>query len=128
MYRQTGYPHYGPFRASTIRCTCISKILCRPGPLSRYRVEMTTVVFTPHLQRHLDCPPTDVGGETLRESLEEIFATNPKLRTYLLDDQQGVRKHVMIFLNSQPIVDRIELSDVVTPESEIYVMQALSGG
>lgn len=89
---------------------------------------MTTIVFTPHLQRHLDCPPTDVSGSTLRESLEEVFTTNPKLRSYLLDDQQGVRKHVMIFLNGQPIEDRIKLTDRVTPACEIYVMQALSGG
>lgn len=84
--------------------------------------------FTSHLQRHLDCPPTTVSGNTLRESLEEVFADNPNLRGYLLDDQQGVRKHVMIFHNGQPIDDRIHLSDPVDPDSEIYVMQALSGG
>ena len=89
---------------------------------------MTRIVFTSHLQRQIDCPSQDVGGETLRDSLEEIFAENPKLRTYILDDQQGVRKHVMIFLDGEPINDRLNLTDSITDTSEIYVMQALSGG
>jgi len=89
---------------------------------------MPHIEFTSHLKRHLDCPPTNVGGATLRESMEEVFAANPQLRTYVLDDQQAVRKHVMIFLNGQPINDRIHLSDPVTEECEIYIMQGLSGG
>jgi hypothetical protein len=86
------------------------------------------IVFTSHLQRQIDCPAQDVDGATLRESLEEVFARNPKLRSYILDDQQGVRKHVMIFLDGEPIDDRIHLTDPVSDTSEIYVMQALSGG
>ena len=89
---------------------------------------MARIVFTSHLQRQIDCPPQEVGGVTLRESLEEVFADSPKLRSYILDDQQGVRKHVMIFLDGEPINDRIHLSDAVSETSEIYVMQALSGG
>ena len=45
-----------------------------------------------------------------------------------LDDQGGVRKHVMIFVDNRPLVDRDCLSDALTPASEVYVMQALSGG
>jgi len=86
------------------------------------------IEFTSHLQQQIDCPSREVGGQTLRESLEEVFAENPKLRSYILDDQQGVRKHVMIFLDGEPINDRIHLSDPVSNTSEIYVMQALSGG
>ncbi len=89
---------------------------------------MARIVFTSHLQRQIDCPSREVGGATLRESLEEVFADHPKLRSYSLDDQQGVRKHVRIFLDNEPIDDRIHLSDPVSDTSEIYVMQALSGG
>ena len=67
---------------------------------------MARIEFTTHLQRQIDCPPQDVGGKTLRDSLEEVFTANPKLRSYILDDQQGVRKHVMIFLDGEPINDR----------------------
>jgi hypothetical protein len=33
-----------------------------------------------------------------------------------------------VFLDGEQIADRVGLSDAVRPESEIYVMQALSGG
>jgi len=96
--------------------------------LSIHENHMPKIQFTSHLKRHLDCPSTTVGGSTLRESLEEVFAENPQLRTYILDDQQAVRKHVMLFLNGEPVSDRIHLNDPVTENCEIYIMQALSGG
>ncbi len=89
---------------------------------------MPRVVFTSHLKRHLDCPTQDVAGQTLLETLESVFAENPRLRSYLLDDQSRLRQHVVIFIDDQVVQDRVKLSDAVFPASEIYVMQALSGG
>jgi hypothetical protein len=89
---------------------------------------MPHVFFTPHLSRHLDCPPMIVAGTTVREALNAVFAENPKLRGYILDDRSAVRQHVMIFLDGKPLTDRRHLSEPVREESEIYVMQALSGG
>ena len=89
---------------------------------------MTSVQFTSHLQMHLECPTLDVHGETVRDVLEEVFSRNPKLRGYLLDDQHRLRQHVVIFIDDQVIQDRCHLKDPVTEHSEIYVMQALSGG
>lgn len=44
-------------------------------------------------------------------------------------DERGVlRKHMSIFVDGELIIDRTTLSDEVGPNSEIYVMQALSGG
>ena len=57
-----------------------------------------------------------------------MFASRPGLRGYVLDDQGRVRRHVAIYLNGQPIVDRVRLSDPVAPHDEIYVFQALTGG
>lgn len=89
---------------------------------------MPTVHFTPNLRRHIDCPTQTVSGKTLRDVLEEVFALNPSLRGYVLDDQQRLRQHMTVFIDQQPLTDRLRLSDVVQPSSEIYVMQALSGG
>jgi len=86
------------------------------------------IAFTANLRRHLDCPPADVGGRTVRESLEEVFSSNSALRGYVLDDQGRLRKHVAVFVNGEPIADKAGLSDVVDEGDEIYVMQALSGG
>jgi len=89
---------------------------------------MPRVVFTENLQRHVACPPIEVSGSTLREVLDAAFAGNPKARGYVLDEQGVVRKHMMLFINGEPIADRIKLSDPVPAGAEVYVMQALSGG
>jgi len=89
---------------------------------------MPRVVFTENLQRHVACPPVEVSGATLREVLDAAFASSPKARGYVLDEQGVVRKHMMLFINGEPIADRITLSDPVPAGAEVYVMQALSGG
>ena len=89
---------------------------------------MPRVSFTPNLNRHLDCPAADVEGATLRETLEAVFVDNPRLRGYVLDDQGAVRRHVAVFVDNEPVVDRVSLSDPVRADSEVFVMQALSGG
>ena len=89
---------------------------------------MPRVAFTPNLERHLACPPRDVGGVTVRAALDAVFAENPRLRSYILDDQDRVRQHVYIFVNNDRIADRERLRDPVQAQDEIYVMQALTGG
>jgi sulfur-carrier protein len=89
---------------------------------------MAKVVFTPNIQRHVICPDTEAAGLTVCEVLEKIFAANPQARGYVLDDQAALRKHITIFIDGRVIHDRIRLSDAVTENSKIYVLQALSGG
>ena len=89
---------------------------------------MPRVIFTPNLRKHLDCPPVDVPGADVRSALESVFVTNPRLRGYILDDQARLRQHVTVFIDNRTISDRQTLSDLVSRSSEIYVMQALSGG
>jgi sulfur carrier protein ThiS len=89
---------------------------------------MPTVLFTSALQRFLPAPTTRVAGETIGETLNAVFAAQPRLRGYVLDDQGTVRRHVAIYLNGQPVADRIGLTDPVRSQDEIYVFQALSGG
>ena len=89
---------------------------------------MATVVFTPNLRRHVDCPTEEVAGSTVRAVLDAVFASNPRLRGYVLDDQGALRYHMAVFIDGNQIADREGLADAVRPTSEIYVMQALSGG
>ncbi len=89
---------------------------------------MATVSFTPNLERHVECPTRTVEGDSVRAVLDGVFAANPRLRGYVLDDQGALRRHMMVFVDGQQIEDRERLSDPVRPASEIYVMQALSGG
>ena len=89
---------------------------------------MAKVAFTQNIQRHVDCPPAEAHGRTVREVLDKVFADNPRARSYVLDDQQALRRHMLIFVDGEIIRDRAGLSDPVSDNSSIYVFQALSGG
>lgn len=89
---------------------------------------MPSISFTANIQRHVACPTSDVTGATVRAALGDFFKGNEVARGYVLDDQGALRRHMNIFINGQPIIDRITLTDTVLERDEIFVMQALSGG
>ena len=102
---------------------------CRPETAQRTRdPHMAHVVFTANIQRHVACPPCEVAGGTVREVLDTVFAANPRARSYVLDDQGSLRKHMAVFVDGRLIRDRARLSDAVAADASIHVMQALSGG
>ena len=70
----------------------------------------------------------DCGGETVREILLGVFAANTRLESYVLDDQKALRKHMRILVDGAAVRDLVKLSDPVRANSEVWVMQALSGG
>lgn len=90
---------------------------------------MAKVRFTSALKRFF---PTlaegQVQGHTVREALENIERTYPGILNYLVDENGELRKHVNIFLKGELIRDRTTLKDVVKPEDELLIFQALSGG
>jgi len=85
---------------------------------------MPRVVFTSNLKRHIDAPPAEAEGASVRAVLEAVFRDNPRLRGYVLDEQDRLRQHVVVFVDG----GRAGLDDAVTPSSEVFVLQALSGG
>ena len=89
---------------------------------------MAKVAFTQNIQRHVTCEATEAAGRNVREVLDNLFAGNPRARSYVLDDQAALRRHMNIFIDGQMIRDRVRLSDPVGELSDIYVFQALSGG
>tara|TARA_R110002096_G_scaffold316010_12_gene510389 strand:+ start:16993 stop:17262 length:270 start_codon:yes stop_codon:yes gene_type:complete len=89
---------------------------------------MAKVVFTQNLRRHVDVESCEVNAETVEEALEAVFGAHPKLRSYLLDDRGSVRKHIAIVVDGTSIQDREKRQDPISATSEIFVMQALSGG
>jgi molybdopterin synthase sulfur carrier subunit len=89
---------------------------------------MARVVFTQQLRRFTELPQVDAPAQTLREALEAAFAANPRLRGYVLDEQGHLRANVVAFVDGRRCSDRVRLHDALRPDSEVYVMQALSGG
>jgi sulfur-carrier protein len=89
---------------------------------------MATVHFTARLGPLVPVEQAGIDGATVRDVLARVFAQNAQARGYVLDEQGRLRKHVCIFLDGERLAHEQALAAPVSPHSEIYVMQALSGG
>lgn len=89
---------------------------------------MPTVSFTSNMRRHVDCPDARVEGGTVAAALEAYFRAHPRVRSYVVDEQGVVRKHVVVFVDGEMLRDRGRLEVEIAAGAEIHVMQALSGG
>ena len=89
---------------------------------------MPTVEFARSLTRHVACPAQAVHATTLRSALDAAFRAAPNLRSYVLDEQGAVRKHVAVFVNAQMIASRTALDIPVNDDDKVLVIQALTGG
>ena len=89
---------------------------------------MTTIDCTANITNQTGFTHAKADGNTVAQLLENLFTTHPKLKSYLLEDQGAVRKHITLFLNNTPITDRAKLSDTIPPNSQLFIAQALSGG
>ncbi|MDQ1814955.1 MoaD/ThiS family protein [Massilia sp. CCM 9210] len=89
---------------------------------------MARLVFTQQLARFTAVPQVDITAATLRGGLDTAFAANPLLRGYVLDDQGHLRENVVVFIDGRRSEERIRLDDPLTPDSTVYILQALSGG
>ncbi len=88
---------------------------------------MAKVHFTSHLRHVAPSEPVEAAGSTVADVLSDVFARHPAVRGYVLDDQDRIRLHVAVFVDGTHVRRNI-LSAPVTPTSEVYVLQALSGG
>lgn len=89
---------------------------------------MAKIVFTPHLRRVSPGGPIETDGATVGAALGAVWTSHPRLRGYVLDDQGRLRRHIAIFLDGERLAHARALGARTGPDSEIYVMQALSGG
>lgn len=96
---------------------------------------MARVVLGSALARWLDGgSPTggeralDVAAATLGEALARVFEAHPALRGYVVDEHGAIRQHLAVFVDGTALRDKHALDHSLAPGSEVYVMQALSGG
>ena len=75
--------------------------------------------YTDHRKQEEAC------GGTLAELLLELDRRHPGLRFRIVDEQDGIRRHVKFFVNRE----QVRSLDVPLSESdEVHIFQALSGG
>jgi hypothetical protein len=89
---------------------------------------MAELQFTSHLRNLVPGGPFRVAGATVGEALDSLFADEPHVRGYVLDDQGRLRKHVCIFADGVRLAHDAALARSIGPQTRLYVMQALSGG
>jgi hypothetical protein len=89
---------------------------------------MAQVHFTSWLRELVPNAPLSVGGATVGEALADLWAREPQVRGYVLDDQGRLRKHVCIFADGTRLPAVSALDHRLKPDSQLYVMQALTGG
>jgi molybdopterin synthase sulfur carrier subunit len=90
--------------------------------------DMAQVHFTSWLRELVPDAPLSVPGTTVGEALTHLWAQQPQVRGYVLDDQGRLRKHVCIFADGARLQAAAALEHRINSDSQLYVMQALTGG
>ncbi len=88
---------------------------------------MAQVHFTSHLRSVAPRESVQAGGGTVGAALADVFARYPAVKGYILDDQDRLRTHIAVFVDGAHLRRDI-LDHPLKSDSEIYVLQALSGG
>ena len=89
---------------------------------------MPSIAFTSHLREIGPVEPVSCGGETLADLLAAVDADYPRVKSYVLDDQGRLRKHIAVFVDGTLQPRDVVLGMRLAGQAKVYVMQALSGG
>jgi molybdopterin synthase sulfur carrier subunit len=97
---------------------------------------MARVVLASMLTRWLPAEVADGAGEvaldlpaaTVGAALDALFDRHPGLRGYVVDERGALRRHVALFVDGDALQPKSDLARPLRADSELYVMQALSGG
>ena len=71
---------------------------------------MANIQFTSQLERFLSVPASRAAGGSLGEALEGAMQENPRLRSYVFDDQGRLRQHVAVFVDGVLIQGEVVVS------------------
>ena len=84
------------------------------------------VVIPPALRSYVgEQSAVDGGGATLAELLAALDARFPGIRFRMIDEQDGIRQHIKIFVNQ----DQAKcLDEPLAPGDQVLIVCALSGG
>lgn len=93
---------------------------------------MAMVALTRHLHAFFPALPAGediaVDAETIAGVVQAIERLAPGFAFYICDEAGRLRPHVNIFIDKERVSDRARLSDPVSADTEVLIMQALSGG
>jgi molybdopterin converting factor small subunit len=77
------------------------------------------------LRSYTEAARVEVAGPDLGAVLAELDRRYPGFRFRVVDEQDGIRPHIRIFVNGGQVRD---LSQPLAANDEVIIVQALSGG
>jgi molybdopterin converting factor small subunit len=83
------------------------------------------VWFSTHLRAYTGGPETDVEGPTIAAVLDELDRRHPGFKFRIVDEQDRIREHIIIFRNAEQVRT---LGEPVAASDKLRIMGALSGG
>jgi molybdopterin converting factor small subunit len=86
---------------------------------------MRVMIPTPLRSYTNERAQVEADGATLAEVLDDLDRRYPGIRFRMIDEQDGIRRHMRIFVNGEQ-VDGI--ATPLGPQDEVFIVQALSGG
>ena len=89
---------------------------------------MAIVSLTTHLRDIARIDRAPYEGDDVATVLNAVFDDHPRLRSYVVDEQGRVRKHIAVFVDGVLQRGPQALARPVSANGEVVVMQALSGG
>lgn len=85
---------------------------------------MQVLIPTP-LQSYTNESRVQADGATVGEVLADLDRRYPGIRFRMIDEQDRMRRHLRFFVNGEQVED---LSHPLSPNDELIIVQALSGG
>jgi molybdopterin synthase sulfur carrier subunit len=70
----------------------------------------------------------DLAGADVRTLLDALFAAQPALQSYVVDEHGALRHHVAMFVDGVAVADKRMLRHPVAADAKVFIAQALSGG
>jgi sulfur-carrier protein len=83
------------------------------------------VLIPSALRSYTESSRAEARGATLADVLRDLDRQYPGIRFRMIDEQENVRRHIRIFINSEQVND---LSQALSATDDVVIVQALSGG
>jgi molybdopterin synthase sulfur carrier subunit len=83
------------------------------------------VWFSTHLRAYTGGAETDVEAPTVSALLDELERRHPGFKFRIVDEQDRIREHIIIFRNAEQVKG---LSEPLAASDSVRIMGALSGG
>ena len=77
------------------------------------------------LRSYTERGDAEASGATLAAALADLERQYPGIRFRMIDEQDGIRRHIRIFVNGDQVHD---LAHPLDARDEVVIVQALSGG